>query len=499
MPSEQMMQPSRASVAPTQVLANQVKRSARADHTFRSWLGRIITSAQVVIDWATVFFAYMASYWIYTGPLAGWSPQSFTEFTYFSVVAGFLYIFVMDRVGLYRREISLLNIKEMRGVFRVGFYAGAAILSASFYIRSTSLSRITITTALVLAPFLVYFQRQLFYRLHMVFHQLGWSRTRVLIFGAGNIGTHLAKRLFESPALGLFPLGFLDDEPGKVGMNIVWQGAGPKSGIKVLGGEEVLAECGRLGVEQVLIALPSASFERNQHLVDACVQQGIEYAIVPNAYEKFIQNVELFEIGGIPLIRRREAHVSLYYLFLKRLTDFFLAGLTIFLFSPLILFFGALIKWESPGPVIFKQKRVGLRGRQFSIYKFRTMFVDAPKYARTPADPNDPRITRMGRWLRRTSLDELPQLYNVFRGDMSIVGPRPEMPFIVETYTPLERRRLEAKPGITGVWQISAVRGEPIHQNIEYDLFYIENRSLLLDVAIIVKTVLSVIRGVGAV
>ena len=126
------------------------------------------------------------------------------------------------------------------------------------------------------------------------------------------------------------------------------------------------------------------------------------------------------------------------------------------------------------------------------------MFLDAPKYARTPADPADSRITKVGRWLRRTSLDELPQLFNVFRGDMSLVGPRPEMPFIVETYSLLERQRLLAKPGITGVWQISAVRGEPIHANIEYDLFYLENRSILLDLAIIVKTILSVIRGVGA-
>jgi lipopolysaccharide/colanic/teichoic acid biosynthesis glycosyltransferase len=159
---------------------------------------------------------------------------------------------------------------------------------------------------------------------------------------------------------------------------------------------------------------------------------------------------------------------------------------------------GFAIKMESPGPIIFKQKRVGLNGRQFSMYKFRSMFIDAPKYAKTPSNPRDPRITHVGRWLRRTSLDELPQIFNVWRGDMSCVGPRPEMPFIVETYTPLQRQRLEAKPGITGVWQISAVRGEPIHQNIEYDLFYLENRSILLDLAIIIKTVLSVIRGVGA-
>lgn len=248
----------------------------------------------------------------------------------------------------------------------------------------------------------------------------------------------------------------------------------------------------------LMIALPSATFERNQKLVETCIEQGLDYAIVPNAYEKFIQQIELFDIGGIPVLRRKSNSVSPYFLVLKRLEDLILSTFFIVLLSPLYLILGALIKLDSDGPIIFKQKRVGLRGRQFSMYKFRSMYVVAPKYAHTPSDPNDPRITKIGRWLRRTSLDELPQIFNVWRGDMSLVGPRPEMPFIVDTYTPLQRRRLEAKPGITGVWQISAVRGEPIHQNIEYDLFYLENRSILLDLAIIVKTILSVIKGVGA-
>lgn len=127
------------------------------------------------------------------------------------------------------------------------------------------------------------------------------------------------------------------------------------------------------------------------------------------------------------------------------------------------------------------------------------MRVDANPYAHTPQHSTDPRITRFGRWLRRSSLDELPQLWNVLKGDMSLVGPRPEMPFIVATYNEEQRERLKVKPGITGVWQISAVRGEPIHANIEYDLFYIEHRSLLLDVIIMVKTLVTAIRGIGAV
>lgn len=456
--------------------------------------------AQVFSDYATVFGCYLFAYYLYTSSLIqGSSPQTFIEFITFAAGAALLYVLIIDRVGLYRREISLLNIKELRGIFHVGIYAAAAILSVSFYIRSVTLSRITLTTAIMITPVALYLQRQIFYRIHVIFHQRGWSQRRVLIFGAGSIGQHLAKRLFESPSLGLFPVGFLDDEAAKHGQVLRWSGIGPRLGVKVLGDEAFLAQARDYRAEMVIIALPSASFDRNQRLVELCVAHGLEYAIVPNAYEKFIQNVELWEVGGIPILRRRERRVSPYYLVIKRVLDFTLALFFIVLLSPLYVLIGALIKFESKGPIIFKQKRVGLRGRQFSFYKFRSMFVEAPKYARTPSDPSDPRITRIGRWIRRTSLDELPQLFNVLRGDMSLVGPRPEMPFITDTYSSLERQRLEAKPGITGVWQISAFRGEPIHANIEYDLFYIENRSVLLDISIIIKTILSVIRGVGAV
>jgi exopolysaccharide biosynthesis polyprenyl glycosylphosphotransferase len=486
-------------LAPALGAAQASTPSSAREQLYRTYFGRLITAAQVTADFASVFACYMAAYFFYVGPLKGSSPQSLIEFTTFSAAASLLYVLIIDRVGLYRREISLLNVKELRGIFYVGLYAAAAILSVSFYIRSVSLSRITLTTAILLAPIALYLQRQIFYRVHVLFHQRGWSRQRVLIFGAGNIGTHLAKRMFESPSLGFYPVGFLDDEASKHGQAVRWTGIGPKPGVRVLGGEEVLSKALELGVELVVIALPSASFERNQHLVEMCVAAGVQYAIVPNAYEKFIQNIELFEIGSIPLLRRRAHRVSFYYLAMKRLTDFVLAAFFITVLSPLYLLIATAIKVESEGPVIFKQKRVGLRGREFSFYKFRSMFTTAPKYERSPADPRDPRITRVGRWLRRTSLDELPQLFNVLRGDMSLVGPRPEMPFIVANYTPLERQRLEAKPGITGVWQISAVRGEPIHQNLEYDLFYLENRSLLLDLAIVIKTMLSVIRGIGAV
>jgi lipopolysaccharide/colanic/teichoic acid biosynthesis glycosyltransferase len=171
--------------------------------------------------------------------------------------------------------------------------------------------------------------------------------------------------------------------------------------------------------------------------------------------------------------------------------------LTIFL-SPLFLLAAVLIKLDSKGPVIFRQKRIGKDGVAFDMWKFRSMRADVAAYERSPTTTDDPRLTNVGRVLRRLSVDEFPQLINVLKGDMSLVGPRPEMPFIVEKYGALERQRLRVKPGITGLWQISPARAMPIHENVEYDLFYIENRSIAMDCSILLRTVGAVIRGIGA-
>jgi lipopolysaccharide/colanic/teichoic acid biosynthesis glycosyltransferase len=176
------------------------------------------------------------------------------------------------------------------------------------------------------------------------------------------------------------------------------------------------------------------------------------------------------------------------------MVDLIVSSLALLLIAPLLALIAFLIKLDSPGPAFFIQKRVGRNGEFFSIYKFRSMYTDAQKYDFSPTMSSDPRITRIGRFLRRTSLDELPQLINVFLGSMSLVGPRPEMPFIVQDYTSEHRQRLQVIPGITGLWQISADRAFLIHENIQYDLYYIRNRSFFMDIAILAHTLIFAIR-----
>ena len=197
-----------------------------------------------------------------------------------------------------------------------------------------------------------------------------------------------------------------------------------------------------------------------------------------------------------------------FYRFAKRMIDLTIAGLGFILCLPLLIVIAMLIKLDSPGPVIFRQIRIGknrrfhnnghlrncrngdLKGKPFEIYKFRTMRQESDCYAISPQDENDNRLTRVGRIIRAYCLDELPQLINVLKGDMSLVGPRPEMPFIVAKYGRLELLRLTVKPGISGLWQLYGSRSKAIHENLQYDLDYIKNRSLKLDIKIMLRTII---------
>lgn len=184
-----------------------------------------------------------------------------------------------------------------------------------------------------------------------------------------------------------------------------------------------------------------------------------------------------------------------FTLIVKRIFDAIVAFILLIFLSPLLFVISILIRKDSPGPPLFTQTRVGVNGRLFSMYKFRTMYVEYNPYDCTPKDPADPRITSIGKKLRKRGLDELPQLLNILKGDMNIVGPRPELPFIVEKYNHSQKKRLIAKPGVTCLWQLSPHRKEPIHKHIEYDIYYIEHLSLLLDLKIIFRTIFAIIKG----
>jgi exopolysaccharide biosynthesis polyprenyl glycosylphosphotransferase len=331
----------------------------------------------------------------------------------------------------------------------------------------------------------------------------GESQTlRVLIVGAGKVGQQVARTINRHETSGLKAIGFLDDDTGKQGTN--------PAGVPVLGRpNEVSMIVRREAVGQVILALPLRAHRKMVTLVSDLEKLPVDVKVVPDLFDLALHRASIDHLDGIPLIGLRDSALDGFQRMTKRLFDLAIAIPLTILLSPLMLLAAVLIRLDSRGPVLFKQERVGENCEIFSMYKFRSMVADAEarlgdvvwetedgqilhKHRR------DPRVTRVGRVLRRASIDELPQLLNVIKGEMSLVGPRPELPFLVERYEPWQRKRFAIPPGITGWWQIRGRSERPMHLHVDDDLYYIQNHSLLLDLQILWKTISVVLRGRGA-
>jgi lipopolysaccharide/colanic/teichoic acid biosynthesis glycosyltransferase len=250
-----------------------------------------------------------------------------------------------------------------------------------------------------------------------------------------------------------------------------------------------------LSPDGLIVADPSLPLGQLQELISDAKGYGLFVKYVAIGDHVPFRMASFESMGNIPLVGEREVHLSWAHAFAKRLVDILISSLVLLVMAIPLVIISVLIRMTSKGPALFRQERAGYLGHKFTMYKFRTMFADAPAYALKPRSQRDPRISPLGAFLRRSSLDELPQFINVFLGEMSLVGPRPEMPFIVQDYTIEHRERLRVKPGITGLWQISADRDHPIHENIDYDLYYIYHQSILMDLIILVKTLFFAARG----
>jgi exopolysaccharide biosynthesis polyprenyl glycosylphosphotransferase len=244
-------------------------------------------------------------------------------------------------------------------------------------------------------------------------------------------------------------------------------------------------------------------------IMTQCDRKNIRTRIVPDLFQITLNRMHIEEIAGVPMIGIKETGISGLNQFIKRTIDMSFAAITLLLAIPLLAFIALVIKLDSPGPVLFPQERVGKNGRRFTIYKFRSMVEGAEGQKAAlevlnEADgplfkiKDDPRRTRLGKWLRKWSLDELPQLYNILRGDMSLVGPRPPIPTEVAQYKEWHKRRLEVSPGLTGLWQVSGRSGLTFDEMALLDIYYIENWSLGLDAKILIQTVPKVLFGQGA-
>jgi exopolysaccharide biosynthesis polyprenyl glycosylphosphotransferase len=262
-------------------------------------------------------------------------------------------------------------------------------------------------------------------------------------------------------------------------------------------------------IDEVVFTLPSEQHQRIARVSLQLQQHPVMVHMVPGVLDLAFARTSVQALGGIPVISLRESALTDGQRLLKRMFDVVASLLLLLLLSPVMLTIALLIKRESPGSIFFRQERIGEHGRRFKMLKFRSMYQDADRrwheVAKRDDDghlihkiSDDPRITKIGRKIRRTSLDELPQLLNVLRGEMSLVGPRPEMPYIADEYEPWQWQRFRVPPGITGWWQVNGRSDKPMHLHTEEDLYYIQNYSFWLDLVILVKTVVVVWRGQGA-
>ncbi|MCS6880089.1 MAG: sugar transferase [Oscillochloridaceae bacterium] len=324
------------------------------------------------------------------------------------------------------------------------------------------------------------------------------TRRRALVVGDVSTAERLADEFSRRPWTGVTVVGYTSDAldaPGRV----------PRLGSV----EETLRLIHQHQVDEVIFALPYQQQERVARLSLSLLQEPVMVHMVPSVLDLIFARTPVETVGGIPLISLRESALTEPQRILKRLFDIFASATLLLLLSPLMLLIALLIKLESPGPVFFMQERIGEQGRRFKMIKFRSMYQDAERrwheVARRDEQGNlihkmedDPRVTRIGRKLRRTSLDELPQLINVLRGEMSLVGPRPEMPYVAAEYQPWQWQRFRVPPGITGWWQVNGRSDKPMHLHTEDDLYYIQNYSFWLDLRILFKTLIVVWRGEGA-
>jgi exopolysaccharide biosynthesis polyprenyl glycosylphosphotransferase len=380
----------------------------------------------------------------------------------------------------------------------------ATVLMAGFiYMTYREISRLQFIYFFFVNLFLLLLYRAL---LRIYYRLIGRTRpgirNRIMILGAGDLGQRVAQVIEDHSRWGFTLVGFLDDDKTKIGKYI--------DGLRVLGNlldiKEIVAQ---RQVDEVWVALPVWALNRINFVMTELEKLPVRIKIIPDYFSLALVQANAEVLGGIPIIGLRDPVIVGPIRWMKRIFDLMIGSLLLLMSLPIMILVGILIKIDDPGKVLLKQERVGENGRIFVMYKFRTMFSDA-ELRRSNMIQNsssgevihkredDPRVTSVGKFLRRFSLDELPQLINVLKGDMSLVGPRPEMPWLVDRYDSWQRKRFAVPQGITGWWQINGRSDKPMHLNTEDDLYYVYNYSLWLDIQILLRTPWVVIRGKGA-
>ncbi len=421
------------------------------------------------------------------------------------VVVGFIAIFASRR--LYHIRLTG-NWFRQAWVIISSTTIGIAFLITCFFFIANSSNILSLPNSRLLVPFIwiasiavLCLGRLLVSGVMGILYRLGLGETRVLVVGSGRVSKMVMQCLTASPDLGYSVVGFLHDlteQPGDFGR------------FRMLGTINDIGMVIRsMQVDEVIIALPSEMNKYAIQSVKLCEHLGASFKLIPDMYELNLSRIDMENIEGIPLLGIKQASLNVPQRIITRLIDITVSLFGLIIGSPFYLLIALIVKFTSSGPIIYKQERVGLNGRHFFMFKFRSMYSNADQRLAQLLGQNeaqgpifkmksDPRRTPVGRFLRRTSLDEVPQLLNILRGEMSLVGPRPPLPSEVAQYEEWQKGRLAIKPGLTGLWQVRGRSNISFEEGVLMDIYYIENWSLRLYIQTLLRTIPAVLFSRGA-
>ncbi|MBN1899038.1 MAG: sugar transferase [Spirochaetes bacterium] len=402
--------------------------------------------------------------------------------------ANLVFIIIIRVWALYSARVYSDKIKSYmvisNAVLKATILSTVIIAAVTFFNRTLSYPRSVIVISFAYTLVLLWIKYFFYWKYYIIKKE----KRRVLIIGATEAGKNVVKGSFSAKHWEI--VGFLDDKL--------------KKGRKVIHQLKVLGKIGDLGslyekhrINLIVLAIPDEKMEFKLKVMAQCEEYGLSYIIVPSFYEILTGRAKLDDIEDMAVLEPAPPSFNLFNRIFKRLFDIIVSSVILILSSPVSLLITVLIKITSRGKIFYKQQRAGQGGKPFCVYKFRTMVEGADKKGPVITRKKDKRITSFGWFLRRFSLDEIPQFLNVLKGDMSLIGPRPEVVQIVKRYKKWQRRVLRFKPGISGLSQVSGRQDLDIDTKLRLDLYYINNYSLLLDLEIIFKTIFVVLKGEG--
>lgn len=441
---------------------------------------RLLNQLHVITDALAVLLAMLAAYWLRFSLFRGDRAMPLSHYVWLGLGAAVLTLIVFAVAGLYTSFRTVRFHVEAGRVAALDLLVALIVMAAMYVLRFEDTSRWTVAFFYAVSTLLLTGKRAVLRTLLRHYRAMGYNQKRVLLVGHGDSAELYLKKVASDRNLGFQVVGCVSDKP-------CWKS------LPYCGGYDRLADAfAQTHPDEVVVALSADESDRMPAIIHACEKDGTKVSVIPFYARYMPSDPQVDSINGLPLINLRRVPLdNLGNAFVKRAMDIVCSLFLIILTSPLMLIAAIGVKLSSPGPVIFKQERVGKDKKPFYMYKFRSMRVNARENTGWSKNEDD-RKTWFGSLIRKCSVDELPQFFNVLKGDMSLIGPRPELPYFVEQFKediPRYMVKHQVRPGITGWAQVNGLRGDTsIEKRIEYDLYYIENWTLAFDLRILIMT-----------